>query len=189
MGTNITKNLLQVIHGFGEIMSLVAFLTGILFSLWALFTLASYATNRGMTQTNIQMLPFIILAAAMCLNFGKTVADAKATLFVSDGSYSSANMPSNWKSTDRFSSDNQVALQARLMLDLMALIGYIAIYRATLILVALSRPSGGGGATFGKFFAFFVGGAALQAPGTLAGAVGAVLPFFKNFAVFFGKAI
>ena len=135
------------------------------------------------------MLPALLLAAAMSLNIGMTVNDAKTSFFVTDGSYSNDNLPSTWSSSDQFSNSNTIALQARLWVDLMSLIGYVAIYRSIIILARLGSPSGAGNSSFGKFVAFFIGGTILQAPGEVAAGVGTIIPFFTSLAQFLNQAV
>lgn len=191
MNEQTTLKMLELIHGFGELITALSVLLGVIFLVVFIYLLLELRKTGGSQQRNLGVaIPMTFLAAALFLQIGTTVEALQDTLFVSDGYYPSGEVPTTWQVGDRFSAQNQLALQARLILDLCALIGFAGIIRGILIMPTLGQ-SPMMGPQRGQIFmmvAFIVGGTAMMRITDVAQGMGYVIPLFKSFGDFLSQA-
>jgi len=187
-----TAKLLTLIHAFGELATAVAVFGGIVFALTSIFLMWDWSRGPGasMQRNHAVKLGLTMMAAALLLKIGATVSDVQEGVFVSSGNYPGGNSgPAMWRSTDQFDSQNAIALQARLIVDFFALIGYAGIIKALMMMPSLAHNPTARGGEFKKFLAFFFGGTFMLRPVEVASAVGEYFKFIAPIATFLQQSV
>lgn len=187
-----TAKLLQLIHAFGELATTVAVFAGILFGLMSLFLMWDWSRGPGMSaqRNHATKLAMTMIASALLLKIGGTVSDVQQSIFVSSGNYPAGGSgPAMWRSTDAFDSQNAAALQARLIVDFFALVGYAGIIKAVMMLPSLAHNPTARGGEFKKFLAFFFGGTFMLRPVEVATALGEYFKFISPVATFLQQSV
>ncbi|PKM46973.1 MAG: hypothetical protein CVV05_00725 [Gammaproteobacteria bacterium HGW-Gammaproteobacteria-1] len=184
--------LLTLIHAFGELMTAVAVFGGIVLGLWSLFLMWDWSRGAGQSsqRNHAAKLAMTVFAAALLLKIGATVNDVQSSVFVSSGSYPGGGSgPAMWRSTDQFDSQNAAALQARLIVDFFAVVGFAGIIKAIMMMPSLAHNPNARGGEFKKFLAFFLGGTFMLRPVEVAAALGEYFKFISPIASFLQQSV